>query len=64
MRQVQVNGHLVQASPNSPPTALCPFCGCPVHKRQRRNADGLITYFYRHQAHVGDHCPKRYRPVT
>ena len=60
MRKATVDGQLVQDGPDSPETALCPACGCVVHKRRRRRMDGSVSYFYRHDAGDGYACPLRY----
>ncbi len=62
MKDAQINGRLIQATPDSPEVAECPACGGEVHKRKRTDG-GRTTFFYRHRAGVGDGCPRRYRPV-
>ncbi len=64
MLEAQVDGQLVQASPDSPEKAQCPACGGTVSKRKRRLMDGSVTYFYRHHAGEGSNCPLRYTPIS
>jgi hypothetical protein len=63
VHKARLNGHLVEAGPNSPEVALCPSCGEEVHKRRRKVGQSEYTYFYRHRVGVGDGCSLRYRPV-
>jgi hypothetical protein len=63
MQKARVNGHLVQAGPDSPETALCPSCGAQVCKRKRKIGHGKYTYFYRHKIGAGDGCALRYQPI-
>ena len=63
MYEVSVNGHLVQAGPDSPEAATCPACGGLVRKRKRKVGRDGHTYFYRHRRGVGNDCPLRYRPT-
>ena len=63
MQFAEVDGHLIQASPDSPEVAQCPACGGEVHKRNRKVGRDGHTHFYRHKAGIGLDCPLRYRPT-
>jgi hypothetical protein len=63
VREARLNGHLVEAGPDSPEVALCPACGEEVRKRKRKAGHQKYTYFYRHRIGAGDGCSLRYRPV-
>lgn len=63
VQKARLNGHLVEAGPDSPEQALCPACGEEVCKRRRKVSRNEYTYFYRHRTGVGDGCPLRYRPT-
>jgi hypothetical protein len=63
VHKARLNGHLVEAGPDSPEVALCPSCGEEVCKRRRKIGHRKYTYFYRHRIGVGDGCSLRYRPV-
>ena len=64
MKQADVDGILVAASPASPEVARCPACGAEVEKRKRRSGRNNYTYFYRHKWGTGDSCPSRYHPTS
>jgi len=62
MRDAMVDGQSVVAGPRSPQEAVCPECRGAVGRRKRRNMDGQVTYFYRHNRGVGEECPRRAYP--
>jgi hypothetical protein len=62
MRETNVKGKLVRASPQSPDKGSCPECGAEVQKRHVTRMDGRATYFYRDKRRQGKDCPGRYRP--
>lgn len=64
MREVKVNGRLIQAGPDCPEVAECPACGGEVRKRKRKVGRNGLVYFYRHRIGVGNDCPLRYRPTN
>lgn len=60
MREAEVNGKRVVATPDAPDVASCPGCGTEVQKRRVTRMDGTVTYFYRHKRGQGKDCPRRY----
>ncbi len=53
MCEVELEGEMVVASPDSPDVARCPECGGRVVKRKGQRMDGGVTFFYRHKRGEG-----------
>ncbi len=59
------SGKPIEASPNAPKEAICPFCGGSLTLRSRRPMNnGKTTYFWRHRSNKNRNCIARRRPVN
>jgi hypothetical protein len=56
MNRASFNSLEVLAGPDAPDTALCPACSATVELKRARD-----TWYYRHAAGMGRHCPLRQR---
>jgi hypothetical protein len=59
MKRAIWNGKEIEAGPDAPARATCPYCDEPVLLRSRRNMDGCVTWYWRHETGAGRHCPGR-----
>jgi hypothetical protein len=57
-------GQIIEASPDAPKVAICPYCGGKLTLRSRRPMNnGKVTYFWRHRGNKNVNCTARKRPV-
>jgi len=60
---MDTTGNKIEANANAPRKAVCPHCKSVVvlRTRQRENARGRVTYFWRHENNSHSECPGRFR---
>ena len=60
MKQAKLDdGRVVEASPNAPERATCPYCDAEVLLRRRKTMLDGETWYWRHEVGQGRACPAR-----
>lgn len=64
MKQAQtLQGQPIEASPQAPPEAICPYCGGRLQLRHRHAMNKRdIAYFWRHASNSQKRCAARFSP--